>query len=147
MCTIHWKRKISQRNCTTHIAHNCLQTALHILPIDINVLAMQMQTYFDIYITHVVQQTSAPYFSTTEYKQLVLSSFSSFCHKKDSWSVSRTGILLLLTGTVSNSCKQVFLNPCNLFGTISICVATQFLKLIKLLLLQHRWSGNSGNLN
>ena len=43
-----------KRNCTTYIAHNCLQVALYVFPIDIKVLAMEMYTYFK---THTVQVT------------------------------------------------------------------------------------------
>jgi len=42
-----------KRNCTTYIAHNCLQAALNVFPTDIKVLAVEMYTYFNTYTVQV----------------------------------------------------------------------------------------------
>ena len=43
-------RELLDIGCAAHIVHNCLQTAVDVLPIDVEVLAVKIYKYFHIYI-------------------------------------------------------------------------------------------------
>ena len=57
--------------CAAHIVHNCLQTAVDVLPIDVEVLAVKIYKYFHIYTVHVMELKSFCDFVDIEYNKLL----------------------------------------------------------------------------
>lgn len=48
-------REINGIGCGTHIVHNCMQTAVDVLPIEIKALVIKTYKYFHIYTIRVTK--------------------------------------------------------------------------------------------
>jgi hypothetical protein len=64
-------REIVGVGCAAYIVHNFLQTAVDVLPIDIEVLVAKLNKYFHICTVHVTQLKSLCDFISVEYKKLL----------------------------------------------------------------------------
>ena len=64
-------RELLGIGCAAHIVHNCLQTAVDVLPIDVEVLAVKIYKYFHIYTVRVTELKSFCDFVDIEYNKLL----------------------------------------------------------------------------
>jgi hypothetical protein len=106
------KKGFTERNCgcgcAVHKVHNCLQTAIDVMPIDIGVLVVKICKYLHIQTGHVTHLNLFCDFVNIAYKtlkKLLQHGNNRFIYllpiTENILVVSKTEILLLFTGTVS----------------------------------------------
>lgn len=72
------ERKIIGIGCVAHIVHNCVQSALDILPFDIEVLIIKIYKYFYIYTVRVTELKEFCQFAEIEYQKVLKHSNTRF---------------------------------------------------------------------
>lgn len=64
-------QEINGIGCGAHIVHNCVQTAVDSLPIDIEALVVKIYKYFHIYTVRVTKLKSFCEYAEIEYRKLI----------------------------------------------------------------------------
>ena len=64
-------RNIVGVGCGAHIVHNCIQTAVDVLPIEVESLVVKIYKYFHIYTVHVTQLEEFCKFVKIDYKRVL----------------------------------------------------------------------------
>lgn len=64
-------REINGIGCGAHIIHNCIQTAVDVLPFDVEALVVKIYKYFHIYTVRVTSLKEFCEFAEVEYKKVL----------------------------------------------------------------------------
>jgi hypothetical protein len=73
-------RNIVGVGCGAHIVHNCLQTAVDVLPIEVEALVVKLYQYFHIYTLRVTQRKEFCEFVHLNTKRFCNMAISDFFH-------------------------------------------------------------------
>ena len=72
-------RNIVGVGCGAHIVHNCIQTAVDVLPIEVESLVVKIYKYFHIYTVRVTQLKEFCKFVEIDYKRFYNTEIHDFC--------------------------------------------------------------------
>lgn len=115
-------RDIVGIGCGAHIVHNCLQTAVDVLPVEIEALVVKIYKYFYIYTVRVTRLKNFCEFVDIEYKKILSHSNTRFLsllpainrileiyEGLKSYFLSQENCPLIIKNFFENDCSEIYL--------------------------------------